>query len=105
MGMVQRGNRPALAFHALFQFRRRRKMRGENLHGYGAIKAGVKSTVNFSHAACTQRSLDFVGGEVRASGEGHPGRAIIARTSLTHHWDGKSGHRPSPRTGTSGSGG
>ena len=49
--MVQRRNRSRLALHALFQFGRRRKMRGQNFDGYGAIEAGVEGTVDLSHAA------------------------------------------------------
>ena len=37
VGMVQRRNRPRLALHALFQLRRRRKMRSQNFYRHGAI--------------------------------------------------------------------
>ena len=52
--MVQGGNGPGLALHALFQLRRRRKMRSQNFHRHGAVKARFKSAINFSHAARAQ---------------------------------------------------
>src|ERR1700675_4737407 len=77
VGMVQRGNGPGLALHALFEFRRRRKMRSENLNRYRAIQTGIQRTVNFPHSAGAQRRLDFIGAEFRARGEGHRCCAII----------------------------
>jgi hypothetical protein len=37
VGMVQRRDGASLAFHALFQLRRRRKMRSQNFYRHGAI--------------------------------------------------------------------
>ena len=70
--MVQRGNGLGLALHALFQFRRRRKMGGKNFDCHGTIQAGVQGTVNFSHAACTEHGKDFIRSEFGASSERHP---------------------------------
>ena len=71
VGMIQRGNGPGLALHALFQFRRRRKMRGENFDRNGTIEARVEAAVNFSHAARAQRRLDFIRPKFRASSQRH----------------------------------
>ncbi len=38
-------------------------MRSENLDRYGAVEASIAGAVNFSHAACAQQRLDFVGTE------------------------------------------
>src|ERR1700686_4283854 len=76
--MVQRGNGPGLALHALFEFRRRRKMRSENLNRYRAVQTGIHRTVNFPHSAGAERRLDFIGAEFCARGEGHRCCAIIA---------------------------
>src|ERR1700686_3983522 len=75
--MVQRGNGPGLALHALLEFRRRRKMRSENFDRDRAIQTGIQRTVNFPHSAGAQRRLDFIGAEFRARGEGHRCCAII----------------------------
>jgi hypothetical protein len=45
--MVQCGDRPCLALHALLQFRRRGKVSGQNFDGYRAVEPGVERTVNF----------------------------------------------------------
>ena len=75
--MVQRGNGPGLALHALLEFRRRRKMRSENFNRYCAVETGIERTVNFPHSAGAQRRLDFIRAEFRARGEGHRCCAII----------------------------
>ena len=56
----------ALALHALLQFRGGRKMRSQNFHRHGAVKAGIEGAVNLSHAACAEGRLDFVRAEFRA---------------------------------------
>src|ERR1700688_5050662 len=71
MRMVERGNGPSFAFHALLQFRRRRKMGSKNLNGNGSIQAGVPGAIHFAHAACSQRRLDLIRPEFHARGEGH----------------------------------
>ncbi len=38
-------------------------MRNQNFHRHGAVKAGVAGAINFSHTACAQLRLDFVGAE------------------------------------------
>src|SRR6202140_2413388 len=53
--VVQRGNGPRLALHALFQFWRRRKMRSKNLDGDSAIQTRVQGTVHLSHTASAER--------------------------------------------------
>ncbi len=70
--MIQRGNGLGLALHALFQFRRRRKMGGKNFNRDGTIQAGVSGTVNFSHAAGTEHGKDFIRPEFGASRDCHP---------------------------------
>ena len=66
--MVQRRNRPRLALHALFQLRRRRKMRGENFDRDRAVEARVAGAIHFSHAARAEQRLNFVWTEFRARG-------------------------------------
>ena len=71
MRMVERGNGPSFAFHALLQFRRRRKMGSENLNGDGSIQAGVPGAIYLAHASGPQRRLDLIRPEFHARGKGH----------------------------------
>src|ERR1700686_1418079 len=84
--MVQRGNGPGLALHALLEFRRRRKMRSENFNRDRAVQAGIQRTVDFPHSAGAQRRLDFIGAEFRARGKGHRCCAIIASSERMDGW-------------------
>jgi hypothetical protein len=59
--MVQRRNGPGPALHALFQFRRRRKIRSKNFDRHGAIQARIARRKDLVHAACAQRSQNFIG--------------------------------------------
>jgi hypothetical protein len=46
-------------------------MPGENFDGYITVEAGIACTVDFTHAARTQRRENFVGPKFRARGYGH----------------------------------
>jgi hypothetical protein len=46
-------------------------MSGENFDGYIAVEAGIARTVDFPHAARTQRRNNFVGPKSLARGYGH----------------------------------
>ena len=46
-------------------------MRDEDFDRNRALQTGVESTVDFSHAARAQQTLDFVRPEFRARGQGH----------------------------------
>ena len=52
-------------------------MGGKNFHRHDAIKAGIAGAVNFSHTACAQLRLDFIGAEFRARRLASCVRAII----------------------------
>src|SRR5580704_16329438 len=75
--MVERRNRFCFALHALFQFWRRREMRGQNFDRDRAIEASVAGAINFSHAARTEKRLNFVWTEFCARGERHASRNYI----------------------------
>jgi len=51
--MIQRGNGLGLALHALFQFRRRRKMGSKNFDRHGAIQPRIARPIDLAHAAST----------------------------------------------------
>jgi hypothetical protein len=52
--MIQGRDGPGLAFHALLQLRRRRKMRSENLDCYSVIQADVPGAIYLAHPARAQ---------------------------------------------------
>ena len=69
VGMIQRRNRLCFALHALFQFRRRRKMRKEDFNRDRAVQPGIRRPVYLTHTARAQRRLDFVRTEFGARGQ------------------------------------
>src|SRR5580692_1070945 len=69
--MVQRRNGPSLAFHALLQFGRRRKVGSQNFNCNGAIEADVPRTIHLAHPSSAQGRLNFVGAKFRAGGQSH----------------------------------
>src|SRR5208282_1276187 len=66
--MVERGNGAGLAFEALLQLGRSRKMTGEDFYCDLAIEACVESGVDLAHSACAEGGADFVGAELCAGG-------------------------------------
>src|ERR1017187_10124888 len=68
-------------------------MRRQNLNRYRALQAGVQCAVNFPHSASAQRRLYFIGTELRARGEAHLCRVIIASSQRIEASLAKSGIR------------
>ena len=75
--MVQRGQRPGLAFEPRQPFRVVGEMVGQYLDGHLAPERRVLGAIHLSHAARAEWGDHFVGTETRAWGQGHirrPGR-------------------------------
>src|SRR5882672_9988765 len=68
MGMIQGRNGASFPLEALLGLRIFRKMRRQDLDGYGAVKAGVARAVHLAHAARSQRRLDLIWTELGARG-------------------------------------
>ena len=46
-------------------------MRSKHLDGDCSVEPNIPCAIHFTHASSTQRTLDFVGAEFHARGEGH----------------------------------
>jgi hypothetical protein len=81
--MIQGRDGPGLAFHALLQLRRRRKMRNENLDCYSVIQADVPGAIYVAHPARAQGEtgshMDRVSYQTRGPGVGHSMALVMAR--------------------------
>lgn len=71
VGMIQRRNRSRFAFKTCSQFGIGREMFRQNLDCDHALQASVAGAIHFTHAAGTERRLDFIGAEFGAHGEAH----------------------------------
>ena len=71
IGVVHGRNGSGLTFHALFQFRRRRKMGGKDFYSDSTVKPGVFGAIHFAHAACPYGRLYFVRTKFCAIGKRH----------------------------------
>src|SRR5579872_33395 len=69
--MIQRRDSPRLSLKARIQFGVRRKVRRQNLDCDRAVEPRVARPIHLSHAACTERRLDFVGPQFAARREWH----------------------------------
>ena len=69
--MIQGRNDAGFPLEALPGLGIVRKMRGQDLDGDGALQTRVAGAIHFSHAACSQRRLNFIGAKFCARGEGH----------------------------------
>jgi hypothetical protein len=68
VGMIQGRNSACFPIETLPGLEVLRKMRGKNLDGYDAVKAGVPRTIHLAHAAGSERRLNFVRAKFRARG-------------------------------------
>jgi hypothetical protein len=80
--MIQRRNGSRLALEALHELGTIRKMIRQDLDGDGTTKTHVFCALDLTHAACTERRLDFIRSKFCARDQGHPG-AIIFRSDST----------------------
>jgi hypothetical protein len=71
VGMIQGRDGAGFAFETRVGFGFFGEMLGENFDGDGAVEASVARAVDFTHAACAEAGLNFVGAEFGAGGERH----------------------------------
>src|SRR3984885_7612083 len=69
--MVQRGDGPGFALHALFQFRRRGEMRRQDFDLDGSIQAEILCARDLAHATSAKWRLDFIRSNFRAGSKSH----------------------------------
>jgi hypothetical protein len=81
LGMIQGRNRPRLTLKALLRLSIFRKIRRENLDGYGSLQPSIASAIHLAHAARAERLLNLIRPELCAEVSPIVRRIIFQRTA------------------------